>query len=93
MFYVYHPTNSFSGLSYRSVLEHLLKGFHLSPQLPDDLGIGVLVDHGVVDDLLGPVGVPQRGQGLLEVVPSRGNRCHHHGPAVAAQVVLEWVRY
>jgi hypothetical protein len=73
---------------YRGMLEHLFECLHFRPELADDLGVGVLVDDGVVHDLLGAVGVPQGRQGLLEVVAGGGDGGDHHRPTVAAQVVL-----
>ena len=69
--------------------EHL----HLVAQVPDDPGVGVLVDDGVVDDALGAVGVAQRGQRLLVVVGGGADGGHHHRLAVAAQVVLKHVQH
>lgn len=39
----------------------------LLAQLPDELDVGVLVDGGLVDDVLGAVRVPQRRQRLAVV--------------------------
>ena len=50
--------------------------------------IGILVDYGMVDDALGPVGVTQRGQSFLKVVSSRTDCSYHDGLAVAAKVFL-----
>ena len=60
-----------------------------SMQVLSNPRIGILVDHGMVDDALGPVGVTQRGQSFLEVVSSRTDGSHHDGLAVAAKVVLQ----
>lgn len=62
---------------------------HFLAQFPDDLGVGVFVDDGVVDDPLGSVRVPQGGQRLLVVVGRRGHRGHHDCATVASEVVLE----
>ena len=39
-------------------LEEVPQLVDLLLQLPDELGVGVLVHHGLADDLLRPIGVP-----------------------------------
>lgn len=46
-----------------------------SPQLPDQPDVGVLVDGGFVDDVLGPVGVAQSAQRLAVVHVGGGDGC------------------
>ena len=50
------------------VTEHLAQLVDFCSEFSNDAGVGVFIDHGVVHDSLGSVGVPQRGQGLLVVV-------------------------
>ena len=71
------------------MFEHFLESIDFGSQLPDDPGVGILVDDGVVLDALGPVGVAQGGQGLLVVVGGRGHRGDHHSLAVASKIVLK----
>ena len=68
--------------------QHLLEGLHLGPQLADDPRVRILVDDGVVEDPLGPVGVPERAEGLLVVVRGGRHGGHHHSFGVAAKIVL-----
>ena len=77
------------GVDVLLVGQHLPQHLHLCPQLPDDLGVLVLVDDGVVGDPLGPVRVPQGGESLLVVIVSGGDGGHHHSPGVAPEVVLQ----
>lgn len=79
-----HPPSLY--LSLGELLPELL---HLLAELADDAGVGVLVDHGVVDDVLGPVRVAQRRQRLVVVVGRRAHRGHHGCLAVAPEAVLE----
>ena len=46
--------------------QHFLEGIDFGSELPNDLGVGVLIHHGAVDDLLRTVRVPQGRQGLLD---------------------------
>ncbi|RUS88914.1 hypothetical protein EGW08_003353, partial [Elysia chlorotica] len=66
-------------------LELSLEHLHLLAQLADDAGVGVLVDHGVVDDPLGAVSVAQSGKRLLVVVCRGADGGHHDRLAVASQ--------
>mmetsp|Transcript_11751 Transcript_11751/g.19832 ORF Transcript_11751/g.19832 Transcript_11751/m.19832 type:complete len:311 (-) Transcript_11751:740-1672(-) len=50
-----------------SLEQELLELFVLALELPDELVGGALVDRGLVLDLLGSVGVPERGERLLVV--------------------------
>ena len=77
------------GVDVLLVGQHLPQHLHLCPQLPDDLGVLVLVDDGVVGDPLGAVRVPQGGESLLVVIVSGGDGGHHHSPGVAPEVVLQ----
>lgn len=74
---------------YLGLGELLPQLLHLLAELADDAGVGVLVDHGVVDDVLGPVRVAQRRQRLVVVVGRRAHRGHHGRLAVAPEAVLE----
>lgn len=62
---------------------------HFLPELPDDSGVGVFVDDGVVDDALGSVGVTQGGQRLVVVVGGGADGGDHGGAAVSSQAVLQ----
>ena len=43
---------------YPLLLQQIPQPVDLVLELPDELGVGVLVDHGLAHDLLGAVGVP-----------------------------------
>ena len=47
----------------------------LGPQFSDQPDVGVLVDGGLVDDVLGSVGVAQRAERLAVVDVGRGDGC------------------
>lgn len=59
------------------------------PQLPDDTSVGVFVNDGVVDNVLGSVGVAERRQGFLVVVCCWAHCCNHGCATVSTQAVLE----
>lgn len=69
--------------------ELLLQFLHLLPQLPDDPGIGVLIHHCMVDDVLGPVSVTQSGERLIVVVCCRADGGDHGSPTVPSKAVLQ----
>ena len=48
-----------------------------------------LVDFGSVGDVLGPVGIVQRGEGLLEVAGSWADRRYDGGLCTTSQRVLQ----
>lgn len=58
-------------------------------ELPDELLVGVFVHHRLVLDLLGAVGVAQRGHRLVVVHAGRGHSSNHDGLGVATQRVLQ----
>ena len=62
-----------------------LQAGNLPLELPQHGVLGVLINARLVGDVLGPVGVPQRAQGLLVVVPCRANVGYHHRLGVATQ--------
>lgn len=62
---------------------------HLLTELPNNASIGVFVHHGMVDDVLGPVCVPESRKGLVVVVCCRAYCCYHGSLAVATKAVLE----
>ena len=51
--------------------------------------LGILVDLGLVGDVLGTVGVAEGGEGLVVVVVCGGQAGHHHRLRVPAQRVLD----
>eukprot|EP00047_Mylnosiga_fluctuans_P024705 m.168527 g.168527 ORF g.168527 m.168527 type:complete len:449 (+) comp9910_c1_seq9:664-2010(+) len=74
------------------VLELLLDALDLLLQLVQHGVLGVLVDLGLVLDLLGAVGVAQRADRLIEVVVRGSEVCDHDGLGVAAERVLQKAR-
>ena len=68
------PQGSGGGGSYLVPLyQQRFEAGDLGPQLADELDVGVLVDRGLVDDVLGAVGVAQGAQRLAVVHVGRGN--------------------
>ena len=60
--FVYRSTTTIFLLTFLHLdplgLEEVPQLVDLLLQLPDELGVGVLVHHGLADDLLRPIGVP-----------------------------------
>lgn len=54
-----------------------------------ELGVGVLVDLGHVDDHAGLLGIPQRAQALLHVAARRTQGGDHGCLGVSAQALLQ----
>ena len=65
------------GQAARQDVEQLPELLVLLPELPDDLVLLVLVDHGVALDLLRLVGVAQRAEVLVVVVVRGRKRANH----------------
>lgn len=72
------------------MFEHFFECFDFLSQLPDDPGVRVFVDDGVIDDPFRPIGVSQRAERFLVVVGCRRDGRDHHGFAVTSQVVLKY---
>ena len=75
-----------------SVRHLYLESVDLLPKLANKFDIGVLVDGGAVDDVLGAVGVAQRGQRFAVVHVRRAHRRNHNRLRVPAQTVLQQPR-
>ena len=75
----------------QSVSKLVPQHLDLALQLPDDLvlGVGLLVDHRPVPDVLGVVRVLERAHGLLVVGVGGGEAGDHHGAGVAAEGILK----
>ena len=91
--------NKFIRYGYKYVLIHrsISKLRYLQPvnffsKLADKFHIGILIDGGRVDDVLGPVGVAEGGEGLAVVDLGRGDGGDHDRLGVAAQAVLQQPR-
>lgn len=76
-------------MSYLSLCELLSEFLHFLPELAGDPGIGVLIDHGMVNNALGPICVAQRGQCLVVVIGGRTHSCYHGCTTVSSQAILK----
>lgn len=80
------------GLPALELGEQLLELLNLIFILFEQGVLRVLVDLGLIFNSLGPRGIPQSRQGLIEIVVSGGARCNHHSLGVATKGVLQQAR-
>lgn len=65
---------------------------YLFPEFPDQFHVRIFVDGWLVDDILRPIGVPERTERLAIVTIRRADRGDHDSLGIAAKRVLEQPR-